>query len=156
MAISLMNKVNLLAPENELDNVLKVVQELQQIQIINLNEIKEWQSVNKETKELIEDYDQTDAKPLTDNELLQELTKRRQRIERAIFQIEEYVSQPSFFEKCYSPLWHSHQRGISRQGASWLWRHHLPRIDLLGSLPALACFQLKAHRICGQLPLQMN
>ena len=99
MAISLMNKVNLLAPENELDNVLKVVQELQQIQIINLNEIKEWQSVNKETKELIEDYDQTDAKPLTDNELLQELTKRRQRIERAIFQIEEYVSQPSFFEK---------------------------------------------------------
>ena len=45
MAISLMNKVNLLAPENELDNVLKVVQELQQIQIINLNEIIEWQTL---------------------------------------------------------------------------------------------------------------
>lgn len=99
MAISPMNKVTLLAPETDLDSVLKVVQELQQIQIINLNELKEWQDVNQETLDLIDDYDQTNDKPLTDQEILQELTKRRQRIERAILQIEEYVSQPSFLEK---------------------------------------------------------
>lgn len=99
MAISPMNKVTLLAPESELDSVLKVVQELQQIQIINLNELKDWQNVNEDTLDLIEDYDQTNAKPLTDQEILQELTKRRQRIERAILQIEEYITPPSFFEK---------------------------------------------------------
>ena len=99
MAISPMNKVTLLAPETELDAVLKVVQELQQVQIINLNELKDWKTVNNETLELIDDYDQTNEKPLTDQEILQELTKRRQRIERAILQIEDYITQPSFFEK---------------------------------------------------------
>lgn len=98
MAISPMNKVTLLAPENDLDAVLKVVQELQQIQIINLNEMQDWKNVSEETLELIEDYDQTNKEPLTDQEILQELTKRRQRIERAILQIEDYIIQPTFFE----------------------------------------------------------
>lgn len=98
MAISPMNKVTLLAPENDLDAVLKVVQELQQIQMINLNEMQDWKNVSEETLELIEDYDQTNKEPLTDQEILQELTKRRQRIERAILQIEDYIIQPTFFE----------------------------------------------------------
>lgn len=99
MAISPMKKVTLLAPDNQLDSVLEVIQNLQQIQIINLNEVQEWNHINQETKDLIEEYDQTQETPLTDQEVIQELSKRRQRVERAIHQIEEHIKQPSLWEK---------------------------------------------------------
>ena len=56
MAISPMKRISLLAPEGHVDDVLTVMQGLQQVEIIDLRDAVQWDGVEENTEELIDEY----------------------------------------------------------------------------------------------------
>lgn len=97
MAISPMKRISLLAPEGYVDDVLTVMQGLQQVEIIDLRDAVQWDGVDDNTEELIDEYAKDHE--LTTPELIEEYETRVHQIERAIEQVSKFVPQPSFIQR---------------------------------------------------------
>lgn len=87
MAISQMQKVTLISSREHLEAILSSVQRLRRVQVIDLQLEQDNENDNNA---LIEHYDDEQAAMLYDDEALQSINNRMQRIKHAIKQIEQY------------------------------------------------------------------
>lgn len=131
MAISPMSRVTLLAPKTQIESILKTVQKLQNIEIIDLQDTDAMKKLSHEAKELVENYNGIDDNPLTDREYLQTLTNRQKRIERAIRQIKHFVPQPSMLQKLMSDKPKIRFDEIEAQGQSYNEDEIIDKVDRL-------------------------
>lgn len=99
MAISQMGKLTILAPNQYIDELLAQVQGLQQMQVIDLNDVRNKINLTDEVHDVIEAYvDDVDLDQV-DRSVMAELDERKYEIERAIELVENYVPKPSFMER---------------------------------------------------------
>ncbi|WP_124057641.1 V-type ATP synthase subunit I [Vaginisenegalia massiliensis] len=100
MAISPMMKVTMIAPKDHLEALLKAVQVLERVQVMNLAQEDEWQAIDQTLAEpRIKQKDDRQGIELTDEEALHYLLKRQSRLESAIQQFEAYVPKPSMWQQ---------------------------------------------------------
>lgn len=99
MAISKMTRVNLLAPDVLLDELLSFIQGLELVEVADFTVNQLNQSDEEQASEVEMDEEDAVQGNLINEELLAEYEERRHQIERAIEQAERYVPQPSLLEK---------------------------------------------------------
>lgn len=99
MAISKMSRVNLLAPEVLLDELLTYIQGLELVEVADFTVSQLEQSDEDVEENVYLDEEELAESNLSDEELLAEYEERRHQIERAIEQIEPYVPQPGLIER---------------------------------------------------------
>ncbi|MBG9982240.1 V-type ATP synthase subunit I [Aerococcaceae bacterium DSM 111020] len=97
MAISPMKRISLLAAEDLVDDVLTIMQGLQEVEIIDLHDAAQWDSVDDKTESLIDEYAKDHE--LTSSDIIEDYETRTHRIERAIEQIQKFVPQAPFLQR---------------------------------------------------------
>lgn len=95
MAISQMQKITMIAPRSHLDGLLTSVQRLRRVQV---NDIQS-DVADEQTQSLIKLFDEQVGEYVYDDEALQSLSSRRQRIAQAIEQLALYESKESLWQK---------------------------------------------------------
>ncbi|UUX33958.1 V-type ATP synthase subunit I [Fundicoccus culcitae] len=97
MAISSMNKVTLLTPENLVDDLLTELQGMQQIEIINLNDQDPWDKLDDTTEDMLDEYEEK-SQSMTEQRVMDDLENRLHQIERAIELANRFAEKPSLMK----------------------------------------------------------
>ena len=95
MAISPMQKVTVITLQSQLRELLKTIQQLEQVQLENLTVIDEWQQPASEGTELPSLQDE--------QERVHQLGQRQERIKKAIAQYQEFLPKPTAWQQLTKP-----------------------------------------------------
>lgn len=102
MAISQMQKLSLILPKVKLDEVLLTLQELRDVEIRPLPKEEDWQQAFSKEEVQLPEIQHVDGKKdltLKGEEALYYLSKRQQKLEMVIRQIEDYLPKKSLKQK---------------------------------------------------------
>ncbi|MET3558856.1 V/A-type H+-transporting ATPase subunit I [Streptococcus rupicaprae] len=105
MAISPMKKVSLIAPKEQVDDLLLSLQGLRHLEIRDLNQDQAWQEafLNKAVELPEIQFQEGDDLILAGEEVLNHLLKRQQTIEGTIDRLRTFLPPEGFFEKLRKP-----------------------------------------------------
>ncbi|MDQ0223295.1 V-type ATP synthase subunit I [Streptococcus moroccensis] len=101
MAISQMQKLSLILPKEQLDDVLLSMQTLRHVEVRDLSQDELWQEAleqNHVHMTPVTPYDKADATHLEGEEALAYFMKRQYKLEAAIQQLKSFLPQQSFWE----------------------------------------------------------
>lgn len=96
MAISQMQKVTVITLKNLINDLLTTVQQLEYVHVNNLKQHEEWQ-IAETNPAYVEFMDEVEG-DFDDTEWLQQLAKRKERIEKAIVLYQAHLTKPSLWQ----------------------------------------------------------